>query len=76
MKHRVYGEIIKAVKAGILKEPFTVRDFKISCPDLGDGTYSAFLYKHRTGNPSANTELFERVSRGRFRCVRPFKYGL
>ncbi len=61
---------------GRLKEPFTKEDFLSACPGLGDGTYNAFLHKHRVGNPGANSELFELVMPGKFRCIRPFKYGL
>jgi hypothetical protein len=76
MKHGVYAAIVSAVKAGTLNEPFTVRNFKAACPDLGTGTYGTFLHKHSRGNPGGNSELFERVAPGSFRCIRPFKYGL
>ena len=47
-------------------------------PGLGlvGGTYNAFLYKHRVGNPGGQSELFERTSPGQFKLVRPLKYGL
>lgn len=51
MSNRVYKEIVKAVKEGNLVEPFSVKDFTVACPGLGKGTYNAFLYKHRRGNP-------------------------
>jgi len=76
MKHRVYEAIVKAIRTGKLTEPFTVRDFQLSCPGLGDGTYNAFLYKHAAGNTKGNSELFEKVGPGHFRCLRPFKYAL
>ncbi|MFA5181225.1 MAG: hypothetical protein WC405_07870 [Syntrophales bacterium] len=75
MKHKVYGAIVRAIKAGILTEPFTSQDFRTSCPGLGNGTYNAFLHKHAKGNPKGNSELFERVATGQFKCLRPFKYG-
>jgi hypothetical protein len=75
MKHKVYEAIVKAIKTGKLTEPFTMQDFQMSCPGLGNGTYNAFLYKHSKGNPGGNSELFERVAPGQFRCLRPFKYG-
>jgi hypothetical protein len=75
MTHKVYKAIIKAIKAGELTEPFTKQDFQMCCPGLGDGTYNAFLPKHAKGNPGGNSELFERVRPGQFRCLRPFKYG-
>lgn len=76
MSHKVYKAIIEAIRYGRLREPFTPNDFREECPDLGQGTYNAFLYKHRVGNPGGNSELFELVSPSSFRCVRPFKYGL
>lgn len=75
-KHRVYTCIVRAVKSGKLKAPFTQDDFRNACPNFGEGTYMAFLHKHRVGNPGNNTELFEKVSPGRFKVVRPFKYRL
>ena len=75
-KHKVYSCIITAVKIGTLIEPFTKDDFRKACPNFGEGTYNAFLDKHRLGNPSDNTELFEKVAPGKFKLIRPFKYGL
>lgn len=74
--HKVYTAIVEAIRAGRLDEPFTNSDFKRACPGLGMGTYQAFLYKHSLGNPGGNSELFERVAPGRFRAIRPFKYGM
>jgi len=76
MGHKVYVSIVTAINNGILTEPFSKKDFEIACPGFGKGTYNAFLDKHAHGNPGGNTELFERVSTGKFRCLRPFKYGL
>ena len=75
-KHAVYAAIVKVVKSGSLKEPFSNLDFRNACPGFGEGTYQAFLHKHRVGNPGGNSELFVLVSKGRFSLVRPFKYGL
>jgi hypothetical protein len=75
-QHEVYRAIIHAVKNGGLKEPFTQDDFRHACPGFGDGTYQAFLHKHRKGNPGGVSELFELVSPGRFRLLRPLHYGL
>ena len=75
-KHSVYTSIVNAVKSGRLEEPFTSDDFKIACPGFGKGTYRAFLWKHRVGNHDNKTELFIKVSPGRFKLVRPFKYDL
>ena len=73
MAHKIYKSIIGAVKAGKLIEPFTEKDFRKACPQLGEGTYKAFLHKHSLGNPGNNSELFERVSAGKFKLLRPFK---
>jgi len=74
-KHEVYKCIIKAVKSGKLKEPFSVGDFEKACPGFGIGTYRAFLYKHSVGN-GKTTELFAKVSPGKFKLIRPLIYGI
>jgi hypothetical protein len=76
MAHRVYESIVRAVKNRSLNEPFSRDDFRSSCPGFGEGTYNAFLDKHTVGNVGGNSELFLRVAVGKFKCVRPFKYGL
>jgi hypothetical protein len=75
-QHKVYSAIVRAVKSKQLKEPFGSKEFRAACPDFGDGTYNAFLHKHRKCNPGGNSELFVRVAPGKFRLIRPFKYGL
>ena len=75
-QHKVYSAIVKAIKKRKLKEPFGSKEFRIACPGFADGTYNAFLYKHRKGNPGGNSELFKKVASGKFRVIRPFKYGL
>jgi hypothetical protein len=74
--HRVYSAIVAAVRSGTLTEPFGKADFRRACPGFGDGTYEAFLYKHRLGNPGDNSELFELVGVGQFRLLYPIRYGL
>jgi hypothetical protein len=74
--HKVYSAIVSAVQSGKLIEPFSHADFRRACPGFGKGTYQAFLHKHRLGNPGDNTELFELVSPGRFKLLRPIRYGL
>ncbi len=73
--HKTYGAIINAVNRGRLKEPFGPKEFRGSCPGFSHGTYNAFLYKHRLGN-GKTTELFEKISAGKFRLIEPYKYGL
>jgi hypothetical protein len=74
--HKVYSAIVMAIQNGSLKEPFGNAEFRRACQRLGDGTYQAFLYKHRKGNPGGQSELFELVEAEKFRVIRPFKYGL
>jgi hypothetical protein len=74
VKHKVYQSIINAVERGKLKEPFTSDDFLKACSGFGDGTYNAFLHKHRVGNPGGNSELFKKVAEGKFVLVRPYLY--
>ena len=69
MSHEVYGAIVDAIRAGALIEPFSEENFRAACPGFGNGTYNAFLDKHRRGNPRGNSELFERVSPGKFKCL-------
>jgi hypothetical protein len=45
-QHKVYFSIIYAVENGKLREPFGKEDFRNACPNLGEGTYKAFLDKH------------------------------
>lgn len=75
-EHRIYASIVAAVRAGKLREPFSNDDFRRACPGFGEGTYNAFLHKHRLGSPGGNSELFELVDPGRFRLLRPIRYGL
>lgn len=75
MSHIVYEKIILAVKEGKLIEPFSTKDFQRSCQGLGEGTYKAFLYKHKKGNKGGNSELFDQVGKNLFKIIRPFKYG-
>ena len=52
------------IKNGILKEPFSIKDFKNTCPGFAENTYSTFLSKHCLGNPGGNSVYFERVKEG------------
>lgn len=75
MRHRVYSSIVRAVLTGKLKEPFTVEDFKKACPSFAEATYRSFLHNHTKNNPGGNSEVFERVTLGKFVCMRLLKYG-
>jgi hypothetical protein len=70
---KVYKAIVEAVEEGRLKEPFSEDNFRNACPGFGDGTYYAYLYKHRSGNPSGNEEFFKLVSARTFKLIRPIK---
>jgi len=76
MSHKFYRDIVQAVRAGKLKEPFTISDLRAACPGWAYNTYSTFPNKHRVGNPGGNSELFIRVAPGKFKLVRPIKYGI
>ena len=76
MSQNVYAAIINAVKNGTLNEPFTKEDFEQACPGFGRGTYNAFLWKHQVGNRGRQSELFVKVSPGKYKLVRPIKYDL
>ena len=73
-RHRIYSAIVTSVKSGDLKEPFGSNEFKKACPGFAEGTYKVFLNKHRKGNPGGNSELFIRVSPGKFRLAKPNLY--
>jgi hypothetical protein len=66
---KVYQSIVDAVGKERLREPFTSKDFRSVCLGWAEGTYEAFLFKHRKGNPGGNSELFVRVGKGRFRLI-------
>ena len=76
MADEVYRAIVDAIRAGTLREPFSKGNFRAACLGFGNGTYNAFLDKHRRGNPGGNSELFERVKPAQFKCLRPFRYGV
>jgi len=74
--HKVYSAIVRVIKNGHIKEPFSQDDFRRACPNLGEGTYKAILHKHRKGNPDGASELFELISSVKFCVLRPFRYDL
>jgi len=75
-RHRLYRCIVRAFKSGNLREPFGAADLGKACQGFAEDTYGTFLPKHAVGNPGGNSELFERVARGRYKLVRPYKYGI
>ena len=60
----------KAVASGNLSEPFSAADFRVACPGWGHGTYNAWLYKHREGNPGGYRPYVRRVGRGKFVLIK------
>jgi predicted aspartyl protease len=67
-KGRVVTAIDDALASGALREPFSKENFRVACPGFGQGTYNAFLWKHRKGN-GKTTELFELVGPNQFRRI-------
>jgi hypothetical protein len=69
MAHEVYRAIVGAMRTEALGEPFSKENFRTACPGFGNGTYNAFLDKHRQDNPGGNSKLFERVSPSQFKAA-------
>ena len=63
----VIEKIKEAIEKGKLAEPFGKKDLEEVVPDLGRGTYNAYLWKHHVGNPGGKKEYFEKVAPGKFR---------
>ena len=73
--HMVYSAIVTAVRRG-LNEPFSPADVTAACPTISPTTPSTFLPKHEIHKPGKDTKLFERVRRGRYKLLKPIRYGL
>lgn len=74
--HLCYSSIVRAVKKGLLKEPFSASMWRSVCSGLAENTYHVFLPKHAKGNPGKDSGIFERVSPGLYRLIRPIKYNI
>ena len=74
--HVIYRTIVRTIKAGKLIEPFSLNDLIKACPYLNKYTCMVFLSKHRQGNPSDTSQLFEMDSDGKFKLLRPLQYDL
>ena len=70
-----YAKIVRAVKSKKLKEPFVPHDLVRACR-IGSEAASSYPSRHRRGNPQKKPAYFERTKGGKYRLVRPFKYGL
>lgn len=66
-QHHFYDDIVRALEAGTLTEPFTCDEVERSCPGT-EGLSRGFLDEHAVGNDAGNPELFEEVAPGRYRC--------
>lgn len=66
---QVLTQIDTALASGRLVEPFSNRHFRLACPGFGEGTYNAFLWKHRRGNGNT-TELFDLIAPNQFKRIR------
>ena len=71
----VVAAVDRAIGRGCLNEPFSNEEFEKTCPGFGAGTYNAFLWKHRKGNPSRQKEYFELVGKNLFRRIRAPREG-
>ena len=65
--------ILQARRDGRLPEWFTRAEWREACPGHGNGTYQAFLDKHRFGNPGGQSERFEKRRDGRFRLIGEYR---
>lgn len=68
-RSKILSSIEKAISNGSLPRQFTSNDFKKACPGFGKGTYNAFLWKHREGNPGEKPEYFRKIDRGLFERI-------
>lgn len=67
-RHAIYRVITAALHEGRLQEPFTAQD----CTELIDlrlARLSAFLARHREGNPLGCKVFFRQVERAKYRMI-------
>jgi len=76
MVHDTYKTIIKLVNSKKLKEPFYPKDIINVTRAKNLKTLRNFAIVHRKGNPTGTSELFTQHKDGRYKLIRPFKYGL
>ena len=65
------SQIHRAVRDGVLSEPFDAAMVRSACPGWADHTYNTFLGKHSVGN-GKTSELFVKVRRGLYKLRDPF----
>ena len=75
-KYDSYEAIIKLVKSKKLKEPFFPADIAKATRAKNAGTLRRYPTRHRKGNPDGYSVLFTKLKDGRYKLVRPFKFGI
>ena len=65
------SQIHRAVRDGVLSEPFDAAMVRCACPGWAGRTYNTFLGKHSVRN-GKTSELFVRVRRGLYKLRDPF----
>jgi hypothetical protein len=63
---KIVNSINQAVIAGILAQPFTVKDVNQKCVNILKKS-SSFLSKHAKNNPGGYSVYFIKVSKGRYK---------
>ena len=76
-QHGTYARIISAVKSKRLAEPFFPKDVPKACRAKNNAeTFRKFPSAHRKKNPYNHRELFVQLKDGRYKLIRPFRYGI
>lgn len=76
-QHQAYKVIIQLVKSRKLREPFSPLDIAHATRQrYNRETLRRFPSKHKKGNVGNDSELFVYLKSGKYRLIRPFKYGL
>ncbi len=70
-----YSKIVRAVRSKKLKEPFYPNDLVKAC-GIESRAASRYPARYRRGNPQGKSVYFVQMNNGRYKLVRPFKYGL
>lgn len=65
--HKFYRALDKAICEGQLSEPFNALEVNASCPDYTISQCRSYLSRHSRGEKLRSFELFEWVSRGRYK---------
>lgn len=77
MQHKTYRVVVRLVRSGRLKEPFTPEELAKKAPRGSNrDTFRRFPAKHRKGNGTGDSQLFVRLKDNKYRVLRPFRYDL